>query len=247
MASVDAMPLSSGHRTDARAGLRTVCTAVGFMVGSTLFAVGVPLSRSADLADSAGWVFFAGSIFFTTAAFLQMITSRTTMLAEPAGHASWLRRRLHSRDLDWTASAAQLIGTVFFNVNTWRAATLTDPTVSEVNRLVWTPDLIGSVLFLVSSALAFAPGVRARRHGHVRDRSWLIGASNMLGSVFFGLSAVGALTLPSTGSAFNEQWADLGTFLGALCFLVGAALLLPHRRDRSTRTSHRHTQRASAR
>jgi hypothetical protein len=33
--------------------------------------------------------------------------------------------------------------------------------------------------------------------------------------------------LPSTGEFLNIHWADLGTLLGAICFLLGAALMLP--------------------
>jgi len=42
--------------------------------------------------------------------------------------------------------------------------------------------------------------------------------------VFFGVSAVGAFVIPDTGSLVNAVWANLGTFLGALCFLVAALL-----------------------
>jgi hypothetical protein len=61
----------------------------------------------------------------------------------------------------------------------------------------------------------------------VRDRSWTIGFLNLLGSVFFGLSAIGAYTLTSTDELLSAWWSNVGTFLGALCFLVGAVLLIP--------------------
>lgn len=129
--------------------------------------------------------------------------------------------------MDWTASAIQLAGTVLFNVNTFRAATLVDPSATEANRLIWAPDALGSIAFLVSSAIAFAPEVRWRRHRHRRDRSWAIGALNLLGSVFFGMSAIGAIMLTGSDEVLRASWANGGTFLGALCFLVGAVLLFP--------------------
>jgi hypothetical protein len=61
----------------------------------------------------------------------------------------------------------------------------------------------------------------------VRDRSWAIGALNLVGSVFFGLSAVGAYTLSSTDELLSSWWSNVGTFAGAICFLVGAVLLIP--------------------
>ena len=79
-------------------------------------------------------------------------------------------------------------------------------TGAATGQQVWRPDAIGSVLFLVSSAIALAPEVRRRRHDHVRTRSWAIAALNMLGSVFFGLSAIGAWTVPSTGAWSRCRW-----------------------------------------
>jgi hypothetical protein len=35
------------------------------------------------------------------------------------------------------------------------------------------------------------------------------------------------VVVPATGSAYNYLWSDAGTFAGALCFLLGAALMLP--------------------
>lgn len=46
----------------------------------------------------------------------------------------------------------------------------------------------------------------------------------MTGSVFFGLSAVGAYILPVSGDLVSQAWANGGTFLGAVCFLVAALL-----------------------
>jgi hypothetical protein len=205
-------------------------TGLGFVVGSALFAVGVPLSLTPSLPLTVGSaVFFAGSIFFTSAAFLQLLLSTDELpaLVHPADEPSWFARLVRPRTADWTASAIQFAGTLWFNVTTFRAlvdaAGAADPTAQEV----WKPDAYGSVAFLVSSALAFAPEVRRRRHGHVRDRSWAIGALNLLGSIFFGLSAIGAYTLTSTDELLSAWWSNVGTFLGAVCFLVGALLLIP--------------------
>ena len=52
---------------------------------------------------------------------------------------------------------------------------------------------------------------------------------NLLGSVAFGVSAVAAYVIPSTGDVWHAELSNLGTFAGALCFLTGAALLLPRR------------------
>ena len=60
-------------------------------------------------------------------------------------------------------------------------------------------------------------------------RSWRIAALNLLGSVAFGVSAVASYILPTTGEPASVLLTNLGTFVGAICFFVGAALLLPER------------------
>jgi hypothetical protein len=50
---------------------------------------------------------------------------------------------------------------------------------------------------------------------------------NLAGCVAFGVSAVAAYVLPTTGSAVNIAVVNAATSLGALGFLVGALLLLP--------------------
>jgi hypothetical protein len=49
----------------------------------------------------------------------------------------------------------------------------------------------------------------------------------MLGSVAFMASAIASFVLPSTDTLIDLPLANAGTFLGAMCFFVGAALMLP--------------------
>jgi hypothetical protein len=177
-----------------------------FAIGSACFLVG-PFPGFVELVGSEidGIVFFVGSLFFTSAATLQFVQSG---FFEP-------------RSLDWWASAVQLAGTVFFNVSTFHALQA-GLDANEYDRLVWTPDARGSVCFLVSGCLAFA-AVRGTR----RTRDWWIAVVNLLGCVAFGVSAVAAYVVPSTGSALELAAANAFTALGALCFLIGALLLLP--------------------
>ncbi len=55
---------------------------------------------------------------------------------------------------------------------------------------------------------------------------WKIGVINMAGSVAFGVSAVAAFVIPSSGDVWNADLSTLGTLVGALCFLTGAVLML---------------------
>jgi hypothetical protein len=61
----------------------------------------------------------------------------------------------------------------------------------------------------------------------LRELACSIAWLNMLGSVAFMASAIASFVLPSTDTLLDLPLANAGTFLGAMCFFVGAALLLP--------------------
>jgi hypothetical protein len=52
-----------------------------------------------------------------------------------------------------------------------------------------------------------------------------------VGSVAFGASAVAAYVNPVTGQVRNVERANLSTLVGAVCFFIGAVLLLPERTE----------------
>ncbi|MDN5748943.1 MAG: YrhK family protein [Pseudonocardia sp.] len=118
---------------------------------------------------------------------------------------------------------------VWFNVNTF-AALNTSLTVHQQDLRIWTPDMIGSVCFMVSSGLALnsVRGSWWRRGGDVGRRSARL---NLLGSVFFMAAAIAAFVRPSTGDVLDATIANGGTFLGALCFFRDARLPLARHRE----------------
>jgi hypothetical protein len=59
----------------------------------------------------------------------------------------------------------------------------------------------------------------------------------MPGSIAFGISAVFAFTLPKATALLDVQAVNLWTSSGALCFLIGAYLLLPEMRKDSTQVA----------
>lgn len=191
-----------------------------FMVGSACFAVGTAVAVSAQ-PTAAGVIFFVGSIFFTTAAYGQFLSALNAhRLAAPR----WLGVLRSSSD--WRASAIQLFGTVCFNASTGFALS-TALTSKQLNRLVWSPDAIGSIAFLWSSWIVLA-AVRASWQGHPRrGATWASAALNMLGSIFFAISAIGAFVIADTGSLLNAVAANAGTLLGAICFFVAAWFVWP--------------------
>src|SRR5438034_485371 len=82
---------------------------------------------------------------------------------------------------------------------------------------------LGSTCFLISGAIAHRASAR---HGWLPVRGgagWWQPAVNLLGCIFFGISAVAGYVVPSTGSMLDQAAANWNTSLGAACFL-GCAL-----------------------
>ena len=198
-----------GRQVRRRPDAATAWTGALFAVGSTCFLVG-PLPGFAELVGlrADGAVFFVGSLFFTTAALVQW----------------WSTSRSAERTAWWSASW-QLLGTLFFNATTLRAL---DHAVGSAhyNQVVWRPDALGSVCFLVSGGLAWAAtGGSWRRRPHPGPDG-RIATVNLAGCVAFGVSAVTSYVVPSTATEVDAVLAALTTCLGALAFLIGALLLL---------------------
>lgn len=212
-------------------GARGWWIGVLFAIGSALFAIGsVPSYAVSVGARGDAITYFIGSIFFTSAAFL------TYREAVDAGHdlaapGTASRRKVfvvQARRIDWWATGIQLIGTLYFNVSTG-AAIQQNLSASAANQQVWRPDAIGSVCFLVASLLAWFEVCHGWTAWTPRSWSWWITLLNLLGSIAFGVSAVAAYVNPITGVVRDDARANLGTLVGAICFLVGALLLLPER------------------
>ncbi len=203
-----------------------------FMVGSACFVLGsVPAYLDAVGGWADGITYFVGSIFFTSASYCQLVQAQSPATTGvdragqdrrvPANRWGWL-----PHDRNWLAAATQFPGTVFFNISTFAALTH-NATAAESNRYVWRPDLYGSVLFLVASAYGILAVSRRFLSLDTASMPWQIAWVNMLGSVLFMASALASYVLPSTDELVSTRVAVAGTLLGAVCFLVGAALMLP--------------------
>jgi hypothetical protein len=154
-------------------------------------------------------------VFFTLAAGLEL-------------REATLRLGRWASDPSWWSAAIQFVGTLLFNVNTFDAMQ-TGLSGEQENRLVFAPDLIGSACFLVSGALAYRVATGPRLLPVHRDRSWTMAAVNLAGCVLFMASAIASYVVPATGLVLDLAAANWCTGLGALCFFVGALLLLAPR------------------
>lgn len=198
-----------------------------FMVGATLFALGSlpPYSGNVD-PGVLGITFFVGSIFFTSAAFGQVLQV-VNEDREATRFVSWEPRRLA-----WVAAAVQLVGTLAFNVSTFDAM-LDGLSTAQEDVLVWVPDMFGSICFLVASSVAWRLVCARPVCVDAGNVSWWIAALNLVGSIAFGIAAITAFVVPTTGEVANIRAVNSMTFAGAICFFVGAALLVPEMRRRA--------------
>ena len=191
-----------------------------FALGSTCFLVGpIPFYATLVGARADALTFFVGSILFTAGGALQSWLAAPRRAADAPGRAAW-----------WTA-IVQSLGTLFFNVTTFRAlqVTLSDP---HYDRLVWRPDAYGSICFLVSGAIAYRASARRGWRPRRAGPGWWQPGVNLLGCVFFGIAAVAGYVVGSSTSELNQAAANGMTAAGAACFLacaVGTAL--EHRRS----------------
>jgi hypothetical protein len=193
-----------------------------FAAGSLCFLIG-PFPGYVELVGprADALTFFAGSILFTAGGAVQ------SWLAFPERHAAGAGRAA------WWAAIVQSAGTLFFNATTFRAldTQLSDP---AYNQIVWRPDALGSICFLVSGVIAYRASAR---HGWLPARGtpgWWEPAVNLLGCVFFGIAAVASYVTPSTGSMLDLAAVNWTTGAGAACFLICALATL--RSGRTTKS-----------
>ena len=87
-------------------------------------------------------------------------------------------------------------------------------------------DATGSLAFLISGVLGIVAVTAVVGIVELKSRDWQAEWINMIGCVAFGVSALGAF-VTKTGVTEDALLANVGTFVGALCFLAAALLVLP--------------------
>jgi len=199
-----------------------------FAIGSSCFILGSTPAYSSLVGTEADNVtYFIGSIFFTTAAWLQVLVSTGAIGRgiRTRRAARWRTVARAPRQAEWWAGIVQFAGTLCFNVSTFLALQ-ESLTRKQVNHQVWAPDFFGSIAFLVASALAYAVVHKPWITWRPRDLDWSVATLNMVGSIAFMASALAAFVIED-GSLRNAQIANAGTWIGGVCFLLGAIFLIP--------------------
>ena len=239
------MPHRHHEHPSARVSAQTWWIASLFSVGSLCFALGPLPSVAVWLGDrNDALVFVFGALCFTSAAslsFLQVVGQGQgsgvagigVAGSGVAGSGSTVRRWRQPESSDWWADGIQLIGTLAFNVTTVMALAV-GWSARQQNVRVWAPDMIGSVCFLLSSAVAMSAAAAAGRQLRAADTGWWIAVLNLCGSAAFGIAAIAALVLPASGGLAAPRMDNLGTSIGGFFFLVASLLLVTEAKEAGT-------------
>jgi hypothetical protein len=181
-----------------------------FALGSLCFVVG-PLSSYADAVGASGdaWTFFIGSILFTLGGATQCLLAAPERPDRPTGLAGWRTAWIQS------------VGTLLFNLMTFAAITVAAADHSY-NTVVWGPNAIGSVCFLVSGAIFYLSSPRRGLLPRLDHEGWWEAAVNLLGCILFGISAVTGYATGHAGALVSANVSNWTTTFGAVCFLACA-------------------------
>ncbi|MGY6024612.1 hypothetical protein [Streptomyces spinosirectus] len=224
-------PTSADEIATTRLRRLNAIASTAFIIGGALFTAGAAVAQfgSGDATTCAS-IYFAGGLFFNTGGYLSLLQAVNAPRHIPGGEARLVTQRwrwwsYEPTRLDWLSTFVLFTGTLVFGVNLVDSF-LQGLSVQQINRLIWTPDIVGCVLFLISGHLALVEVCHGRPCFHRRSLGWWIVAVNQLGSVLFMVSALAAYTRHSTGSLINTDIANWGTLTGALCFSVGGLLQL---------------------
>jgi len=201
-----------------------------FMIGSALFVAGsaMQLYLSDHFSSfESNLTYFIGSIFFTSAAYGQLLQSINANIALIPGirkkQKSWRWWARGLRSPGFLSAASQFIGTILFNFNTFDAMYGFHSPAGE-HLFIWVPDMVGSVLFLLSSFFAW---VEIYHDAYVKPfitATWWVVWFNIIGSVLFQLSALYGYINPITGMVPSGHLSVSFTLWGAVCFYLGAHL-----------------------
>lgn len=226
----------AGTRVTARADPATATrlrrinavAATAFVCGGSLFALGALLAQAGvGPARLAGAVYLLGGAFFSTGGYATVLqASNAPRGLDPDGilrTPPWRWFSLEPGRLDWSSAVSLFVGTLFFAVSLTDAM-IGDLSVAQEHRLVWSPEIAGCVLFLLSGHLALTEMHRDRPRGRRADLGWWIAVVNQVGSVLFMVAAIAAFVRPETGDELAVGLANWSTFAGAACFAIAGLM-----------------------
>jgi hypothetical protein len=228
------MPATASAPTRRLSALRraNAVAAAAFLVGGSLFAVGAAISQlHLGGPRLAAVVYMVGGVFFSTGGYSSVLLAINAPHRRRDGtwvEARWRWWAREPRNYDYLAAAVLFTGTLVFGVNLVDSL-LGALTPTQLDRLVWSPDIIGCILFLIAGQLAMvdiADSWIPWLHGKTfrrEDLGWWIVLINQIGSVLFMVSAVASF-VRADGDMIAVNIANWGTLTGALCFAIAGLM-----------------------
>ena len=214
------------------------CNAVSgfsFFLGGALFTLGAILSAQ-DVASilTIDITFLVGGFFFSTgayAALVQEINSPRGIDQDGALREDrWRWWSYEPYRPGWMAALVLFCGTLAFAISLV-VVFISDLATNQINRLIWAPEMVGCVLFLVSGHIGIIEVCHGRFRLLPRELGWWIVTVNQVGSWLFFLSGLAAFVRPATGEVISVAMINWGTALGAACFSVAGVAQLFERPD----------------
>lgn len=220
-----------------RLGRCNTVSGMSFFLGGGLFTLGAVLSQLAQTAPTTlNWIFLAGGFFFSSGAYAALVQE----LNSPRGidnsgaltENRWRWWAYEPTRPGWVAAFVLLCGTLAF------AVSLVDVffnglAVPQIDRLIWAPEMVGCVLFLVSGHIGIIEVCHGRFRLMISSLGWWIVIVNQLGSWLFFASGLAAFVRPVTGDVISLDVINWGTALGAACFSLAGLAQLFERPDSS--------------
>lgn len=198
--------------------------AVLFMIGSFLFSV--PGFLPDFFSSYFTIIFFCGSIFFTSAGYLQLIEAINKDITNPelfkTQRCHWIRVAWRPKNLGYLSSLIQFVGTLLFNVNCTSA--FLSLTSLQMNIIIWGSGMLGSICFLGSCLFSWLEIYKDSSVKAFKSEEWWIVWINIAGSIAFQISSAVAYYLP-TGEVHTPELASMTLTFGGVCFFIAAFLL----------------------
>ncbi|HEY5115221.1 MAG TPA: hypothetical protein VIJ00_06835 [Nakamurella sp.] len=195
---------------------------VSFAIGGALFTLGAVLAQwSMSSASTIDLVFLCGGFFFSTggyASIVQEINSPRSIDADGSlAETRWRWWAYEPMRPGWVSAFVLFVGTLAFAISLVDVF-LSSLSTKQQDHLIWAPEMIGCVLFLVSGHVAIEEICHGRFRLMPRSLGWWVVAVNQLGSILFFVSGLAAYVRPATDEVINTDIMNWRTALGAFCF-----------------------------
>jgi len=195
---------------------------VSFFLGGGLFTLGALLAQYGGASlPTIDWTFLIGGIWFSTGAYAALVQELNsprkigddgTLVAR---HWRWWAYEPNRPG--WVAAFVLFCGTLAFGISLVDAF-LSGLSTGQVNRLIWAPEMVGCILFLLSGHIGILEVCHGRFRLMTASLGWWIVIVNQIGSWLFMLSGLAAFVRPVTGEVISVGLINWGTASGAACF-----------------------------